>query len=343
MTTVSSRRLLPDLVCNESVNQDKEAFWMLLEDRLVLIMADQDPVSELFYMKDFKIAFLAKKGIAFQDWFVDLAGHAFGSDFEAVKPYGNQGDWKCDGRRVSTGTIFQCYAPESVKDQNTIAKIDTDLAGAFKKWPDFIKIWVFVHNDPHGVSPAVAAHLDQKRRDYPNLEIEIWSKPDLVRLFDMMPRAAKQLMFGVAPTLRTVQLITLSDLEPVISALKSQEPDPNEDLPPPPSAQKLEKNSLSDDACEFLRIGRRKVRLVETYFSRNVHVELGEKIAEAFRRRYAELRSSERPSDEIFFHLQEYAGVTGEPKRQVAAMAVMAYFFDRCDIFEDPDDQVVDT
>ena len=44
----------------------------------------------------------------------------------------------------------------------------------------------------------------------------------------------------------------------------------------------------------------------------------------------------------IFSYLQQFTGFEGDPKRQAAAMAVMAYFFDRCDIFEDPDAQAVD-
>ena len=114
-----------------------------------------DAISELFLTLHFRIAFLEKKGIAFQDWFVALAGHAFGPDFEAVRPYGNQGDWKCDGRQLSTGTIFQCYAPETERDQETIAKINDDFSGALAKWPKFIRGWTFVHNDPRGVPPAV--------------------------------------------------------------------------------------------------------------------------------------------------------------------------------------------
>ena len=76
------------------------------------------------------VAFLEKKGTEFQDWFVKLAGYAFGSDFEAVRSYGNQGDLKCDGRGVSTGTIFQCYAPEQMKAERLNRKIDQDFCGA---------------------------------------------------------------------------------------------------------------------------------------------------------------------------------------------------------------------
>ena len=46
--------------------------------------------------------------------------------------------------------------------------------------------------------------------------------------------------------------------------------------------------------------------------------------------------------DQIFSRLQEFTGFEGDPKRQAAAMAVMAYFFDRCDIFEDPDPEAVE-
>ncbi len=52
--------------------------------------------------------------------------------------------------------------------------------------------------------------------------------------------------------------------------------------------------------------------------------------------RYAELKALDLPADKIFKHLQDYAGMNGEPKRQGAALAVLAYFFDSCDIFEDP-------
>ena len=46
-----------------------------------------------------------------------------------------------------------------------------------------------------------------------------------------------------------------------------------------------------------------------------------------------ELKALDLPADTIFRHLQDYAGFNGEPKRQGAALAVLAYFFDSCDIF----------
>ena len=95
---------------------------------------DMDEVQEAIYRLRFREAFLENKGTEFQDWFVRLAGYAFGSDFEAVRPYGSQGDLKCDGRRVSTGTIFQCYAPYMQSDSELNKKIDEDFRGAGEHW-----------------------------------------------------------------------------------------------------------------------------------------------------------------------------------------------------------------
>ena len=95
-----------------------------------------DRVQREIYQLRFKLAFKSKKGIDFQDWFTQLAGFAFGSDFEAVRAYGPQGDFKCDGRRRSTGTVFQCYAPDVLHAARTIRKIDEDFHGALTNWPD---------------------------------------------------------------------------------------------------------------------------------------------------------------------------------------------------------------
>lgn len=296
-----------------------------------------DPVSKLFFTHLFRIAFLELKGTAFQDWFVMLASHALGPDFEPIRPYGSQGDWKCDGRQLSTGAIFQCYAPETRSDAKTISKINGDFAGALAKWPEFIRAWTFVHNDSSGLPPTVAYHLDQMRQSHPEIKFEVWLEPELFTLFSKMSSDAKQLMFGAVPDRGVVDGLALQDLKPVIDALERRDPDPTVGLPPPPSVEKLERNALSAEATDLLRTGRRKVRLVETYFQKIGPVELGEKIAEAFRRRYAYLRSLELSPDQVFMHLQEYAGVQGEPRRQASAMAVLAYLFDCCDIFEDPD------
>ena len=47
-----------------------------------------DPVSQVYYRQQFNLAFISKSGVEFQDWFADLAGYAYGTDFEMIRPYG---------------------------------------------------------------------------------------------------------------------------------------------------------------------------------------------------------------------------------------------------------------
>ena len=202
-----------------------------------------------------------------------------------------------------------------------------------------MKQWVLVHNDTRGLPPSSIRLIDQLRQRYPQVSIEVWTEAELHELASRLPLEHQQAVFGFAPSRTGVETLMLADLKPVIDALQRTDPEPGQEPLTPPSVDKLARNSLSDDAAGLLRVGRRKEALVETWFRKSPNAELGERIAEAFRRRYAQLKESDRSADEIFMHLQQYAGSGGEPKQQNAALAVLSYFFERCDIFEDPEDE----
>jgi hypothetical protein len=300
-----------------------------------------DELRRAFYVLLFRLAFHTL-GTAFQDWFVRLAGHAFGADFEEVRPYGAQGDLKCDGRRISTKAVFQCYAPKTMTDTKLIAKINEDFHGARAHWGEGMAEWIFVHNEADGLPPKVVQLIDALRAAHPEIKVETWSEPELHALAFKLPLSAMQSLFGYAPSIAVVDHLVLSDIVPIIEALARQEPNPNPPLTPP-SVEKLERNALSDDSAFLLQMGRRKSGLVDAFFRKSARPDLGERIAEAFRERYAELKSLGLPPDTIFKHLQDYAGMSGEPKRQGAALSVLSYFFDNCDIFEDPISAVKDS
>ena len=296
---------------------------------------DMDEVQAAFYRVLLHVAFLEKKGTEFQDWFVRLAGYAYGPDFEAVRPYGSQGDLKCDGRRVSTRTIFQCYAPYNQSDSELNKKTGEDFLGAREHWGTWMAEWVLVHNDTRGLPPSSVQLIDRLREDHPNVNIEVWTEPELQELADGLPLRVHQALFGFAPSKTGVETLMLEDLRPVVDALQRMDTVPGQEPLTPPSVDKIARNSLSEDAAGLLKLGRRKEVLAEIWFSKSPNAELGERIAEAFRRRYAELKEGDRPPDAIFTHLQQYAGMGGEPAQQSAALAVLSYFFERCDIFED--------
>ena len=72
--------------------------------------------------------------------------------------------------------------------------------------------------------------------------------------------------------------------------------------------------------------------------------ERGEAIAQAFRNKYAELKIQPFDTDGVLSQLITFAsGINGHmavkadaQRFQAAVAAVIAYLFERCDIFEDP-------
>ena len=291
-----------------------------------------DEIQRHFYRLKCHVAFLSKKGTEFQDWFVRLAGHSL-EGFEAVRPYGRMGDLKSDGWRPSTRTVFQCYAPYEMTEANLNSKIADDYEGACEHWD--LATWVFVHNDTRGLPPTTVQLLDDLRSE--DVSIEVWTEPQIHGLADSLGLREQEIMFGFAPSMAAIRDLSLEDLRGVLDALVQAKPPPGEEPVSPPPLEKIAKNSLSDGVEALLIAGRRKEALVERYLQARVDVTLGERIAEAFRRRYAELKAEAPSPDDIFYGLQLYAGGVGaSPNRQAASLAVLTYFFERCDIFEDP-------
>lgn len=186
-----------------------------------------DEFQRQIYGVHFQNAFLSKRGTEFQDWFARLAGHRFGADFDPVRPYGNQGDMKCDGFRISTGTVFQCYAPDSMQQSALIEKIDADFLGALTSWPNDMREWIFVHNDRRGLPPQAVQHLNSLRRQHASIGIEVWSEPKLLELTMGLNLSSLQALFGYVPSMESFDRLVMADLVPVIEGLARAEPSPS--------------------------------------------------------------------------------------------------------------------
>lgn len=294
-----------------------------------------DDTQRFAYGLKFENAFLRERGKAFETLFARIMAHAFPGDFQPVRPYGPKGDLKCDGFRASDGTVFQCYAPDAMKLELLLAKVEEDFAGARLHWTTKMLRWVFVHNDSRGLPAEAVKKLAELNLANPNVALAVCGEAEL-RLI-AMSLALHQLedLFGAVPSGRVLEKLDFEALRPVLLAIQRQEPEAEPSLVAP-SAAKLERNALSPDAAGLLRQGRRREQLVEAFFAGWPDPDLGEEIAQAFRVRYQALKAVGLTPDNIFGELQAFAGgMTGEPARQGAVLAVLSYFFERCDIFED--------
>lgn len=294
-----------------------------------------DETQTSFYGMRFEIAFLREKGKAFEGVFARIMGHAFAGDFEPVRPYGSKGDLKCDGYRGSDGTVFQSYAPDTMKLDQLLAKIDEDFHGAISHWGTRMRRWAFVHNDSRGLPAEATRKLVDLREANPAVAIDVIGYPEMHQIVMGLALHHLQDLFGDVPSQRTMEKLDFAALRPVLTAIQRQEPEAEPPLAAP-SPRKLEVNALSTDAAGLLRQGRRREKLVEDFFAAWPDPDFGEAIAEAFRQRYVALKAVGLGADEIFGELQVFAGgMSGAPSHQAAILAIMSYFFERCDIFED--------
>jgi hypothetical protein len=113
---------------------------------------------------------LKRNGSSFQAFFEEIMTKADPS-FVTIKPWGKQGDLKCDGISHATGTYFQVYAPEGLSAADTIKKINEDFSGARDNWPE-LKEWVFVWSGVEaGLPPDVEKRLQDLRAENPTITI----------------------------------------------------------------------------------------------------------------------------------------------------------------------------
>ncbi|MCY3540420.1 MAG: hypothetical protein OXH31_00715 [Gammaproteobacteria bacterium] len=255
-------------------------------------------------------------------------------DFEVVRPYGSIGDLKCDGWQASTGTVFQCYAPYAMQESALNRKIERDFDGAREKWD--LKKWVFVHNDTRGLPPT-ANQLIDKLRTNSGVTIQIWTEPEIFELVERLSRSQLEILFGPALTAAELPQVEPQNVKELIDEIVLETASVSVESITPPSAEKLQKNLLSDAVRDLLTVGRFQENKVRKLLDKGSDVMRGEHIAQSFRQRYSEFKAADISPDEIFFGLQCF--IVGyeatSPQRQAASLAILSYFFDRCDIFED--------
>jgi hypothetical protein len=195
---------------------------------------------------------------------------------------------------------------------------------------------VFVHNATDGLPPHVHELLLNFEAANPSIKIEPWCMEELRLIFRKLSDDDKAAWFGAALTEETSIRLGFADLQVVletIEALPAPQMTEVTDVP----AGKIEANALSEAVTHMIRQGLVKSYLVADFFTQWHDETLGERLAEAFKAEYRRLRGVYAPN-RIFAELQSWAGGDhrGSPEHELAVLTVIAYYFERCDIFEEP-------
>jgi len=276
---------------------------------------------------------------AFQDKVADMLEKVFGDDFVRVRL--SVGDGGLDGFRLSTSECFQGYAPRDQRTDKIVGKIGKDFAKAQSYLKDQgveMTAWTFVHSDHDGLPKEVVAKLTEVRQSNPKIPVRHWGFDQLWRqLRDLDKRDLEDLFPGSALD-ASLENLELQEIIAVLERLSRQDPPPVPNITFPDVA-KLDFNKLSSKVANYLKTAENHEELVEDAIEADPNPNAGEQIAEAFRVKYGDLKNRGDSPEEIFWTLYSYTGgdeFTG-PKQQAAVFAVLAYYFHRCDIFENPE------
>ncbi|CAK8716012.1 ABC-three component systems C-terminal domain-containing protein [Candidatus Electronema halotolerans] len=293
-------------------------------------------LQQAYYEQKFENAFLRAKGDEFQTFFERLMGLACKADFMACRPWGNIGDRKNDGFLKSERRLFQVYAPNAMEAKKAIDKITEDFEGAKVHWGKHFDKWVFVHNAYDGLPPHVHEVILEFERVNPGIVLEPWGLEELRLIFRLLSEEDCISWFGLAPTEETKAKLGFKELQVVFEILASNAAPPSFTVQPVPQG-KIEANALSESVRELIKSGMSKSWLVSDFLEKWHDETLGERLAVAFREEYKRRRGT-MPPNQIFSELQTWAGgrERGTPEHEMAVLTVLAYYFERCDIFEEP-------
>ncbi|WP_460333353.1 ABC-three component system protein [Actinoallomurus acanthiterrae] len=276
---------------------------------------------------------------AFEDFFHNLMS-ARHPDYVDVRTHGNIGDKGADGLGLHDRKLYACYAPPTFNVSEIESKFASDLKKAKEKRDGEFDTFVFVHNDMRGAHPEISSVLAEAGRDHAPLKFDhmgrrrLWHevlKLNVEQVEDLLgcPIPITQLAYGIG----------MEDLAPLLEHLKDQAKfsDPLKPVPPV-SELKLDYNRLDGDSRESLVKAFRSTRLIDQYYTMRMAAYERDEVAAGFSIYYQQIKEDWEDPEDIIWQLEMYVlgNMHQDRRTHRAAMVVLAYFFERCDIFEQP-------
>lgn len=291
---------------------------------------------------------LKADGNAYEDLFLEIA-RAKNPNIKGVKPRGQLGDRKNDGFDSQNGIYYQVYAPEA-PDQSfgsAITKAKKDFEGLYDYWNTIapIKEYYFVFNDKFkGTHPDLEKVLAEIKSDYSLEYTGSYLSPDLLDDFLSLSTHEIASMFGLLPTSTKIGTLDYEIIDEVISyIIEFEEETPFGELkiPDPDFEKKIMHNSLSDDIRKMLDRGGDNLGALEDYFLK-YGKGVKEDLAKKLNKKYKSIRDSLYEehgiidTDLVFVLLYESIIKRKTNGHYTAVFAILYYYFETCDIFEEP-------
>jgi hypothetical protein len=310
-----------------------------------------DSVRRFFAHQIFELQIRKAKGYAYQELFNAIMTRRY-KEFTPIRPYGNQGDRKNDGYIPTTGTFFQVYAPNNPGEKLAEAaqKAADDFAGLKAHWHSKcpIRVFRFVFNDEFGGFRGSVVPLEDALATIAStngITATTFLAKDLEDEAFALGLDDLQLVLGmIIPEPGLIANADYSAVRDVVEyVLNAAQPFvlPGS-LVAPAFDKKIEFNGLSRNVAALLSTAAYQVDVVDDYFSSRsgtYRQDLRDHLAAIYAKERHLRTGSTAPGDTVFFAV--LTAITPPSERmhksvQDAALVVMAYYFEACDIFEDP-------
>ncbi|MBK9262925.1 MAG: hypothetical protein IPM54_24365 [Polyangiaceae bacterium] len=309
----------------------------------------QNRRERFFARQIFELRVRRAKGEAFQELFNAVLQLRY-PDFIPMRPYGDVGDRKNDGYLRNSGTFFQVYAPRDPTKSIAQAakKAQDDFAGLYSHWntTHTVRAYRFAFNDEYGgsvvpIEDALAA-ISQAN----SIPTQVFLAKDLeTEAFELPMDKLERILDTLLPDPGEIADADYDAVRAVIShVMHSDAPNPRAGkLLAPDFTTKLQFNALSEYNADLLRVAARQSDVVGNFFSNRSGThrqDLRDHLAEIYAHARQRAQKSRATADIVFVDILEAMQPPSRKNdRQIqnAALIVMAYYFEACDIFEAPD------
>lgn len=275
-------------------------------------------------------------GNAFQTFFHDLMALCV-PGFVDVRTHGNLGDLASDGLDLHDGKLYACYAPETVDASATTQKFTSDLAGAIKKRSGQFTTFVFVHNDVRGVHPEISTALADARTAHRGISFEVMGMRHFRDLLGKQDSQAVEALLKSPLPMQHAVSVGLQEMEELLADLSALRID---DISPSKiesvSVHKLRSSELTEESQAELRDGMRHSAMISDYYRRRIDITERDDVAARFHAEYLAAVGDGLDPEDVLLRLREFLAGNRMPSapKYRAQTAVLAYFFESCDIFE---------
>lgn len=193
---------------------------------------------------------------------------------------------------------------------------------------------VYKHHYDDGLPPDML-RLFLSFKENSSKQLEVWGVGELLNVFHQIPPNVLTEWYGEMPTRQTE--FGFEELREIFIHLMGFEKDVYKPITPV-YGNKIQENNFDMAIASILKSSFGKVQRVTDYFNKHSNRELGESAQNKFKEKYKQLKTEYRHSDVIFFQFEQWLAEGGfpAPQKRLAIDTVIAYFFEKCDIFEEP-------